>query len=93
MINRCFTVIPSFNLIQAMFQLGTTFVTLPMGGLYPAVGMHSIGEEVRLFLGLNWLPEEDSFMSVDSNEEEWYRLSDIRLNGQVCFGPVKGWSF
>ncbi|PNF22199.1 SPRY domain-containing protein 3 [Cryptotermes secundus] len=63
-------------------ELGTMLVSLPMGGLYPAVGMHSIGEEVRLFLGLNWVPEEDSLMSVDTNEEEWYRLSDIRLNGQ-----------
>lgn len=76
-----------------MFQLGTMLVSLPMGGLYPAVGMHSIGEEVRLFLGLNWIPEEDSLMSVDTNEEEWYRLSDIRLNGQVCFGLVEGCSF
>jgi hypothetical protein len=66
------------------FQLGATSVSLPVGGLYPAVGMHSIGEEVRLFLGLNWIPEEDSIMSVDTNEEEWYRLNDIRLNGQVC---------
>jgi len=67
-----------------MLQLGTTSVSLPVGGLYPAVGMHSVGEEVRLFLGLNWIPEEDSLMSVDTNEEEWYRLNDIRLNGQVC---------
>jgi hypothetical protein len=74
------------SLMQAMFQLGTMLVSLPMGGLYPAVGLHSIGEEVRLFLGLNWVPEEDSLMSVDTNEEEWYRLNDIRLNGQVCFG-------
>lgn len=64
-------------------ELGATSVSLPVGGLYPAVGMHSIGEEVRLFLGLNWIPEEDSLMSVDTNEEEWYRLNDIRLNGQV----------
>jgi hypothetical protein len=55
--------------------------------------MHSVGEEVRLFLGLNWVPEEDSLMSVDTNEEEWYRLSDIRLNGQVCFRPVEGCGF
>ena len=66
-----------------MFQLGTASVSLPVGGLYPAVGMHSVGEEVRLFLGLNWIPEEDS-LSVDTNEEEWYCLTDIRLNGQVC---------
>ena len=67
-----------------MFQLGATSVSPAVGGLYPAVGMNSVGEEVRLFLGLNWIPEEDSLMSVDTNEEEWYRLNDIRLNGQVC---------
>jgi hypothetical protein len=67
-----------------MLQLGTELVSLPMGGLYPAVGMDAVGGEVRLFLGLNWVPEEDSLMSVDTNEEEWYRLNDIQLNGQVC---------
>jgi len=67
-----------------IFQLGTTSVSLLVGGLYPVVGMHSVGEEVRLFLGLNWIPEEDSLMCVDTNEEEWYCLNDIRLNGQVC---------
>ena len=50
-----------------MFQLVTASVSLPVGGRYPAVGMHSVGEEVRLFLGLNWLPEEDSLMSVRRN--------------------------
>ena len=67
-----------------MFQLGTTSVSLPVGGLYPTVGMHSVREELRLFLGLNWIPEEDSLMSVDTNEEGWYHFNDIQLNGQVC---------
>jgi len=52
-----------------MFQLVTSSVSLLVGGLYPVVGMHSVGEEVRLFLGLNWIPEEDSLMSIDTNEE------------------------
>lgn len=56
---------------------------LPVGGLYPAIGMHSVGEEVQLFLGLNWVLEEESLMSVDANEEDWYRLSNIQLSGQV----------
>ena len=60
------------------------FMSLPVGGLYPVVGMHSVGEEVRLLLGLNWIPEEDSLISVDTNEGEWYCLNDIWLNGQVC---------
>ena len=67
-----------------MFQLGTTSVSLPVGGLYPVVGMHSVGMEVRMFLGLNWIPVEDSLMSVDTNEKEWYCVNDIQLNGQVC---------
>jgi hypothetical protein len=41
-----------------------------------------------LFLGLNWIPEEDNLMSVDMNEEEWYRLNDIRLNGQFVVSIV-----
>ena len=50
-------------------------MSLPLGGLYPAVGMHSVGEEVRLFLGLYWIRKEYSLMSVNTNEEEWYRLN------------------
>ena len=68
-----------------MFQLGATSVLLPVGVLYPAVGMRSVGEEVRLFLGLNRIPEEDSLTSVDMNEEEWHCLNDIHLNRQVCY--------
>jgi hypothetical protein len=67
-----------------MFQLGTASVSPLVGGLCPAVGMHTVGQEVRLFVGLNWLPEEDSLMSVDMNEEELCCDSDIWLNGQVC---------
>ena len=67
-----------------MFQFGTTLASLPVGDLYPVVGMHLFGEEVHLLLGLNWIPEEDSLISVDMNEEEWYHLNDIQLNRQVC---------
>jgi hypothetical protein len=59
-------------------------VSLPVGGLYPAVGMHSVGEDVRLFVGLNWITDGDSLISVDMNEEEWYCVIDIELNRQVC---------
>jgi hypothetical protein len=67
----------NFCAVRCIFQFGTTTVSLPVGGLYPAVGMHSVGEEVRLFLGLNWIPEEDNLLSVDTNEEEWCCLNDI----------------
>jgi len=50
-----------------MFHFGTTSVSLTVGGLYPTVGMHSVGGEVWLFVGLNWLPEEDNLISVDTN--------------------------
>ena len=68
-----------------MFQFGTASVSLPVGGQYLAVGMHSVGEEVRLFLGLNWISEENNLMSVDMNEEERYCVNDVRLNRQVCY--------
>jgi hypothetical protein len=34
-------------------------------------------------LELSWPLEDDVAMSVDSGEEEWQRLHDIRLNGQL----------
>ncbi|XP_049805357.1 SPRY domain-containing protein 3-like [Schistocerca nitens] len=43
----------------------------------------SVGNVIHVPLNLSWLPEEDSRMSVDSYEDDWYRLSDIRVNGQV----------
>ena len=30
-----------------------------------------------------WLQEEDIAMSIDCGEEDWRRLHDIRLDGQV----------
>ena len=30
---------------------------------------------------MNWLPEKDSQMSLDMNEEELYCVSDTQLNG------------
>ena len=67
-----------------VFQLGATSVLLSVGVLYPAVGVHSVGQDVRLFLGLNWIPVEDSLTSVDTNEEERHCLTDIHLNRQDC---------
>ena len=34
-------------------------------------------------MDLRWAPEEDIAMSVDCGEEEWSRLHDMRLNGQL----------
>ena len=58
-------------------------VRVPPGGLYPCVGLAAAGDAVRLSPQILWPPDEDTHMSVDSVEEEWLRLHDIRLNGQV----------
>lgn len=53
-------------------------------GLFPAVGMHSLGEEVRLHLHAELGNEEDdSIMMVDSYEDEWGRLHDVKVCGTV----------
>uniref|UniRef100_A0A1B6DMV2 B30.2/SPRY domain-containing protein n=1 Tax=Clastoptera arizonana TaxID=38151 RepID=A0A1B6DMV2_9HEMI len=62
---------------------------LPPGGLCPGVSMEDEGDELCIFSGLNWLPEEDTVMVVDSVEDDWYCLQDVRLNGQILeyMGP------
>lgn len=53
-------------------------------GLFPAVGMNSMGEEVKVDLQAEWLLEEDdSTMMVDSHEDDWGRLNDVRVSGTV----------
>lgn len=53
-------------------------------GLFPAVGMHSMGEEVKVDLQAEWfLEEDDSMMMVDSHEDDWGRLYDVRVSGTV----------
>lgn len=55
-------------------------------GLFPAVGMHSVGEEVKVDLQAKWHLEEDEgmMMMVDSHEDDWGRLHDVRASGTVC---------
>lgn len=66
---------------------------MPMSpdGLFPAVGMHSLGEEVRLHLNAELGREDDSVMMVDSYEDEWGRLHDVRVCGTVSKGQW-GWA-
>lgn len=46
--------------------------------------MHSLGEEVLLDLNAEWGTEEDDgLMIVDSHEEDWSRLHDVRVTGTV----------
>jgi len=56
---------------------------LPAEGLHPAVGMHSEGEEVRLNLEAQWQHSVVTLMSIDSCDEDWARLHDVRISGQV----------
>ncbi|XP_061688829.1 SPRY domain-containing protein 3 [Syngnathoides biaculeatus] len=59
--------------------------------LYPAVGMHSLGEEVLLDLHAEWkMEEDDGLMIVDSHEDDWGRLHDIRVSGTLLEYTGKG---
>ncbi|XP_070812763.1 SPRY domain-containing protein 3-like, partial [Pituophis catenifer annectens] len=64
-------------------RVGSTIMPLSPEGLFPAVGMHSLGEEVRLHLHaeLGSEEEDDSIMMVDSYEDEWGRLHDVKVCG------------
>ncbi|NXI48222.1 SPRY3 protein, partial [Galbula dea] len=71
-------------------RVGSTILPLSPEGLFPAVGMHSLGEEVRLHLHAELGPEDDdTAMLVDSYEEEWGRLHDVRVCGTVRGQPPK----
>ena len=72
---------------EGALQIGTVLVPLPESAFYPAVGLRSEGEEVRFLADLTWESHDDVSMVIDSVEEEWARLIDIRLNGQVFLKP------
>ncbi|PVD33922.1 hypothetical protein C0Q70_05184 [Pomacea canaliculata] len=64
-------------------ELGSVKIPVPQGGLHPAVGLHSDGEEVRLNLDAEWPREDAMLMAIDHCEEDWRRLHDIKLIGQI----------
>ncbi|KAI1891115.1 hypothetical protein AGOR_G00160670 [Albula goreensis] len=65
-------------------EVGSVVVPASPDGLFPAIGMHSLGEEVRLDLQAEWgVDEDDSVMMVDSHEDEWGRLHDVRVSGTL----------
>lgn len=86
---------PVVSLHSSPTQVGSVEVPVSAEGLFPAVGMHSMGEEVKVDLQAEWLlDEDDSMMMVDSHEDEWARLYDVRVSGTVrsrrslcCFSP------
>ena len=65
-------------------QVGSVEIPASPEALYPAVGMHSLGEEVLLDLNAEWgMEEDDGQMIVDSHEEDWGRLHDVKVTGTV----------
>ncbi|XP_067890808.1 SPRY domain-containing protein 3-like [Heterodontus francisci] len=65
-------------------EIGTVVVPLPVDSLHPAVGMHSIGEEVQIDLLAEWgRRDEESLMVVDNHEDDWARLHDMKVSGSV----------
>ncbi|XP_063064211.1 SPRY domain-containing protein 3 [Engraulis encrasicolus] len=72
-------------------EVGSVVVPLAADGMFPAVGMHSLGEEVKLDLQAEWAQEEDdSIMMVDSHEDDWGRLYDVRASGTLLEYVGKG---
>ncbi|XP_070565095.1 SPRY domain-containing protein 3-like [Ptychodera flava] len=61
-------------------EIGTVMAPMPAGGLFPGVGMHSVGEEVKLHMDADWVNLEED-MLIDSCEDDWARLHDVRVNG------------
>jgi hypothetical protein len=56
--------------------------TLPPHCQQPLAPIHYI-EEVKFNLDAEWQYNELVLMAVDSGEEEWSRLHDVKLNGSV----------
>ncbi|XP_026223633.1 SPRY domain-containing protein 3 isoform X2 [Anabas testudineus] len=72
-------------------EVGSVEVPISAEGLFPAVGMHSMGEEVKVDLQAEWLlDEDDSMMMVDSHEDDWGRLYDVRVSGMLLEYVGKG---
>ncbi|CAG11749.1 unnamed protein product, partial [Tetraodon nigroviridis] len=72
-------------------EVGSVEIAASLDTLYPAVGMHSLGEEVLLDLNAEWGTEEDDGqMIVDSHEDDWSCLHDVRLTGTLLKYVGKG---
>uniref|UniRef100_G3N650 B30.2/SPRY domain-containing protein n=1 Tax=Gasterosteus aculeatus aculeatus TaxID=481459 RepID=G3N650_GASAC len=71
-------------------EVGSVDIPASPDALFPAVGMHTLGEEVLLDLNAEWgMEEDDGQMIVDSHEEDWGRLHDIKVTGSVML-EVRG---
>lgn len=56
------------------------------------VGMSSAGESVQLTIipGVSSSVDAaiDDFMLVDDSEDDWAKIHDVKINGQVCSSCV-----
>nr|XP_020442250.1 SPRY domain-containing protein 3-like isoform X2 [Monopterus albus] len=71
-------------------EVGSVEVPVTAEGLFPAVGMHSMGEEVKVDLHAEWFLGDDENMMVDSHEDDWGRLHDVRVSGTLLEYVGKG---
>jgi len=70
-------------------SLAVNYDIASSNGYFPIIGLFEPGEEVCLKMRCHPLPEED-MMLVDGGEDEWLRLHDIRINGQILEYTGKG---
>ncbi|XP_053725155.1 SPRY domain-containing protein 3 isoform X1 [Synchiropus splendidus] len=74
-------------------EVGSVEIPGSPEALFPAVGMHSLGEEVLLDLNAEWgTDEEEGQMIVDTHEEDWARLHGVKVTGTLLeyIGKGKG---
>lgn len=57
-------------------------VPYPPGGLYPAVGLHSDGEQVRLNLDAEWHEETVAFGGENRTIPKQFRHERIVIDGE-----------
>ncbi|KAJ8298995.1 hypothetical protein KUTeg_023055 [Tegillarca granosa] len=60
-------------------EVGTSIIPIPAGGLYPAVGMHSEGEEVKLNLDAEWQYEDVISMAMIEYNGRGKSIHDVGL--------------
>ncbi|XP_038052959.1 SPRY domain-containing protein 3-like [Patiria miniata] len=64
-------------------------VVIPFKGLCPAVSMASQGQMVRFKARCDWSSQEEE-MVIDSCEDDWARLHDVTVHGQILAYAGRG---
>ena len=57
-------------------------IPIPARGMCPAVSMCAAGQIVRCKARSDWTSQEEE-MVIDSCEDDWGRLHDVTVHGQV----------